>query len=270
MGHTDQVGIDIAISRTNAEHSMTAVVRYGPKRISFADPACVPIIFRTKHPLERVPPILTISIRIQYSVLQSDAYSAFTGFKDGKEVISLVSVQPETRHAAIKKPLSNIFSPSASKEFEHHVDQALMTLVNAFRKESTVDLVHLLGQYSFDVLCKIAFSEDLHFMENMQDVGSIQATVTKRFEQGIFWAFMPKLDRWINRNPLWLKLSQPTNPLAALAVSKLQARKAAHPSPQRDLLQKYIEASEQNPDSIPLDVVVGLTMSTCVALAPLI
>ncbi|KAF7504769.1 hypothetical protein GJ744_001770 [Endocarpon pusillum] len=46
------------------------VVRYGPKRISFADPACVPIIFRTKHPLEK-----------------SDAYSAFTGFKDGKEVI---------------------------------------------------------------------------------------------------------------------------------------------------------------------------------------
>ncbi|KAF7504768.1 hypothetical protein GJ744_001769 [Endocarpon pusillum] len=76
---------------------------------------------------------------------------------------------------------------------------------------------------------------------------------------------MPGLDRWINRNPLWLKLSHPTYPLADLAVSKLQARKAAHPSPQRDLLQKYIEASEQNPDSIPLDVVVGLTMSTIAA-----
>lgn len=69
MGHTDQVGIGIATSRTNIEHSRTAVVRYGPKRISFADPACVPILFRTKHPLEKVPPILIISIRIHDSVL---------------------------------------------------------------------------------------------------------------------------------------------------------------------------------------------------------
>jgi hypothetical protein len=112
-----------------------------------------------------------------------------------------------------------------------------------------------------DVLSRIAFSESLGFVANGGDVDNTIASIKTRFEYWNDWMAIPGLERLIFRNPIMKQLKAGSSSIAVMAAKKLYARKAAtEPPPQRDLLQKYIEASEKHPEWVDTASIIGLTM----------
>jgi cytochrome P450 len=167
----------------------------------------------------------------------------------------------------IRRAIGAAFAASNLLDYEDCINESIDELVAAFRKEQTVDIVEWLALATMDILSRVAFSESAGFVKNGGDVDNILQSITTRFVWWQFWAAIPGLERLLYRNPVAMRMSHiGGNTLAQMAASKLQARKVGPLQvSQRDLLQKYIEASEKHPDSVNADTIVGMIISTIAA-----
>lgn len=185
------------------------------------------------------------------------------GIHNGKEVPSLVSIADEAKHIALRKSISPAFTPAGVLDYEVFIDQGIDELLKVLEKEPTVDFARWMLLYSMDVSSRMLFSESLGFLESGSDVGGTIQVIHDRFVHWGNWSSFPTLERLIFRNPLSLNMKRTPSSMAAFAFSKLRARMAAStPPPQRDILQKFIEASQTHPKTLDTAGITGLLMST--------
>jgi len=83
------------------------------------------------------------------------------GISNGKEVTSLVSTSDENKHGALRRSVAKAFTPTASLDYEAHVDKTIPELIEALEKRHTVDMVEMLLFYSMDAASRLLFGEPL-------------------------------------------------------------------------------------------------------------
>jgi cytochrome P450 len=150
------------------------------------------------------------------------------GIHNGNEVSSLVSIADEAKH------ISPAFTPSGV------LDQGIDELLNVLEREPTIDFARWMSLYSMDLSQSYALRR-AHLVS---------------LNQGPTWA------RLVFRNPWSLNIIRTPSAMAAFAFSKLCARLAAStPPPQRDVIQEFIEASQNYPDTLDTTGITDLFMS---------
>ncbi len=224
------------------------IVRYGPNSLSFSDPASLVVIYGLHPVLEK-----------------SAHYQPLTKVSQGKEVISLNTLTDEKRASAIKRSTASGFAPSALLDYEPYVDETAALLVKRLTERKQVDAAEWMAYFTTDTICRIAFSEDVGCLKAGGDLTGFIASAENRLKHWTSWSVLPDSDRMIFRNALIRNLFQFSSPVAALASRKLKDHKGHAKDSHVDLLQRYIDASERNPEAVEPRDVMTLTMSTITA-----
>jgi hypothetical protein len=77
--------------------------------------------------------------------------------------------------------------------------------------------------FTFDTICRVAFSEDEGLVEKQQDLGDILKAGRARFEHWHYWQAFPRLERLMFKNRFAARVPG-TSPLAQIASDKVQTR----------------------------------------------
>ena len=196
--------------------------------------------------------------------MQGDSYDVLNATVKGQLLPSFIGAKPESRHTLLKKHIATAFSPGGVIVHEETIDTVVEVLIQQLKQNGpVVELASFLRYFAMDSLTRIAFSEDLGFMHNKQDIGNTLAGAKARFDHWHFWIPMPWLEKLLFKNPFVLNLARPTSQLAQLAGLKIGARISKENVATRpDLLSKYLEAQEKDPDVITPLTVTSLTIST--------
>ncbi|KAE9368399.1 cytochrome P450 [Stipitochalara longipes BDJ] len=223
-----------------------SIVRYGVNSISISDPSAISIIYGSRA-----------------GFVTADSYKVLVGISNGKEVKSLVSTADEAKHGALRRSVAKAFTPAATLDYEMHVDETIPELIQALERHETVDIAQMLLFYSMDAASRLLFGEPLGCLRTESDVGGTIQLIRDRFNHWGWWSSIPGLERLVYRNPISMRVKRTPSSMAANAVSKIQARTSKiREQEHTDLLQRFLEAHEENPGVIDNAGVVGLLMST--------
>lgn len=182
---------------------------------------------------------------------------------NGQEIASFITFRDENKVSAVKKQLGSAFTTASFLKQEEIIDEKLEQLMLILRNSSpVVEISSMLSYWAFDVISKIAFSEDQDFMTHNSDIEDTMEGARSRFAHWHYWTPMPWVEKILFKNKLLQRAGKPSM-LAKLAVEKIQTRKAdVDPESQVDLLGKYLAASQRAPEWISSRDVIGLTVST--------
>ena len=175
----------------------------------------------------------------------------------------MVSTADEAKHGALRRSVAKAFTPTGILDYEVYVDQTIPDLVDALGRHETVDLAEYMMFYSMDSASRVSFGEALGCLKTETDVGGTIQVIRDRFNHWGWWSSIPGLERLVYRNPISIRQKRAPSSMAATALSKIRTRSSAtdsntHP----DLLTKFIQASEADPDTLNITGVVGMLMST--------
>ncbi|KAF2096181.1 cytochrome P450 [Rhizodiscina lignyota] len=227
------------------------LVRLGPRYVSVADPAAIPIIYGTR-------PVW----------IKADSYHPLMSINKGKVMPSIVSTVSEDYFTKLRKGVGNAFATYTLLDYEKYLEESSEEVLDVFRKKqgARFDMIPWLFFYTMDAMSRIAFSETPAFVSSGTDVGNSMAAISSRFEYWAKWAALPALEKLIHKNLLVRMAASKGSPLAEMAASKIRARKTAtQPLAQKDLLAKFMDAAEKHPDTISSDSVLSLVISTIAA-----
>jgi cytochrome P450 len=183
------------------------------------------------------------------------------GISNGKELPSLVSTRDETKHGELRRSVSKAFTPAGALNYESYIDQTIPELIEALSRHETVDLAQIILYYSMDAATRVSFGETLGCLVTETDVDGAIQLIRDRFNHWGWWSSIPSLERVVYRNPISMRSKKAPSSMAAKAVSKLRERTST-PVEQGDLLQKFIQASHDNPKTLDTTGIVSLLMST--------
>ena len=196
--------------------------------------------------------------------MQGDSYDVLNVTVKGQLLSSFIGAKPESRHTVLKKHIATAFSPGGVIVHEETIDAVIEVLIQQLKQNGPlVELASFLRYFAMDSLTRIAFSEDLGFMLKQQDIDNTLAGAKARFDHWHSWIPMPWLEKLLFKNLFVLNIARPTSQLAQLAGQKIGARMSKENVATRpDLLSKYLEAHEKDPEVITPVTVTSLTIST--------
>lgn len=186
-----------------------ALVRLGPKHVSFAD-------------TELIPTVYSIGSRFY----KSDFYTLFDIKAPGGKVPTIFSVRDEERHKAIKRPVANAYSLSSLKELEPMNDECSAIFLEKMgeyadgKANGVVDLGVWVHWYAFDVISSITFSNRLGFMESETDVNNIIAAIEGRLVYNSIVGQVPWLHKYLFGNAFVAWVSSFVPSIAVLNSSR--------------------------------------------------
>ncbi|KAI2629804.1 cytochrome P450 [Hypoxylon sp. NC1633] len=221
------------------------IVRYGVRSVSINDPEVINIVYGSRA-----------------GFVTADSYKVLVGIQNGKEVSSLVSTADEDRHAALRRSVANAFTPTAVLDHESSIDATIEELIDILSKKTDFDLSSMILWYTIDAAGRFSFGEPLGCLQAESDVGGSIKLVRDRFNHWGWWSSLPELERLLYRNPIAIRQKRASSQMAAIALTKLRSRMDMTGDVKyTDLLQKFIEASQNNPQ---LDTagVIGMLMSS--------
>lgn len=196
---------------------------------------------------------------VKLTCCQADSYRVVVGIHNGKEVPSLVSIADEAKHITLRKPISPAFTPSGVLDYDIFVDRGLASFSTSWGESRPLTSRGgcCCSQWTSPIICSSA--SHLVSLNQGSDVGGTIQVIHDRFVCWGRWSSLPTLERLVFRNPWSLNMSRTPSAIAAFAFSKLRARLAAStPPPQRDIIQKFIEASQNHPDILDTAGITGL------------
>ncbi|KAE8451331.1 hypothetical protein EG329_003960 [Mollisiaceae sp. DMI_Dod_QoI] len=222
------------------------IVRYGVNDISISDPSAISVIYGSRA-----------------GFITADSYKVLIGISNGKEVASLVSTADEAKHGALRRSVAKAFTPAGVLDYETYIDETIPHLLEALGRHWTVDLSEMMLLYSMDSATRVSFGESLGCLESESDVGGTIRLIRERFNHWGWWSSVPGLERLVYRNPYSMRVKRAPSSMAAKAVALLKSRASgAVDASQRDLLQRFMLASHDSPETLDMTGVVGLLMST--------
>lgn len=225
------------------------IVRFGPNRVSFANPDTIPQIYGTGQVFPK-----------------ASSYNPMRTLANGKEIMSLVTISDEKKVTSLKRHISAGFSQSTWLKQEAQIDGTLKILITQLRARAgqEVPLNTWLSFWSFDTLTELAFSESRGFLTAGRDLDGICPSGHQRFAHWRLWASLPGWEAVIYKNWIVTRIQRATGPLAQLAIRRIQQRKAEDKAGGggKDLLGRYLAASQEAPEAVAPADVLGLTIST--------
>jgi cytochrome P450 len=192
-------------------------------------------------------------------------YKALIGWDNGREVAGLETVMDEKLHTMLRRPVASYFTLDSAVRLEPLIDECGENFMFHLRRLGTFDMTQWFRYFSIDTINKIAFSEDLGFMNSGKDVGGTLAALELGFRAWASVATFPQAAMWLR----WALscISAIPLPLVDMASSRVKARCQLERTAgsKVDLLDHYLEASRQYPDVYTQERVVGLTLTTIFA-----
>lgn len=202
----------------------------------------------------------------------------------GQEIPTLVTIRDEKRVSEIKRHISAGFSTSTWLKQESQIDSTLNSLIGRLRTKAgqVVRFDDWMRYLSFDTLTLLAFSESRGYIQAEDDVDGVYPAGHARFAHWRIWQAMPTLETLLFKSKLLpqirpsqsnlyslipdrlaQKFQQTTSALAELAMRQVQIRESGEKQATgKDLMGRYLAASQQAPDVIARRDVIALTIST--------
>jgi cytochrome P450 len=212
----------------------------------------------------------------------------------GHALPSLFSTTDNDFHSQFRRCVNAAFSMSALVQYEPFVDNTTKIFLKqtenlyAGRPEGC-DFTRWLQFYAFDVIGEITYSKRHGFIEKNEDIDGIVGYLTWLFNYVAPIGQIPGLDKFILKNPVYLKLSQwglidATFPVAKFARARMAERlpelqggsdekksilpTTAAPGPNvksPDLLSKFLAAREARPEFMSDTLVQTMAVSMAFA-----
>ncbi|KAK7958691.1 hypothetical protein PG988_013539 [Apiospora saccharicola] len=223
------------------------VVRIGPTTVSISDPAAVKVIYAART-----------------GFTKADSYGPMRVFVGGKSVGSIIDMQDEQQHSALKRAIRGAFISKTLLDYEPDVDLNLKNLLLRLEGLPVCNLYKTLQFYQLDFLAKIAFSEAPGHLDKGEDVLGLGSSGHVRVSHWFAWHPVPDLEKFFFHNRLWSRWFARPSEWVKMSHDKLRARQASLKPPlgRKDLLQKYIEASRKYPDTVYPETIASLVNST--------
>ncbi|KAF2018869.1 cytochrome P450 [Aaosphaeria arxii CBS 175.79] len=143
------------------------IVRVGPKHVSIADPAMIPLIYGLGKNFTKTPFYTTMSLNYQ-----------------GRRMDSMFTERDSQAHKALKSPVAQLFSMTNMRNFEVYADECTGIFMDAMRdlEGQAVDFAEWLQWYAFDVIGSITFQRRFGFMEKREDVDGMIGKINDGLE----------------------------------------------------------------------------------------
>lgn len=186
----------------------------------------------------------------------------------GKEIPTLITLRDEKRVSAIKSQVSAGFSQNTWLKQEDQIDHTIELLIRRFREisrrgEADIQMDHWLSLWTFDTLSQLAFSDSRHYLDAGVDKDGVYAGSMVRFGHWCDWQLLPTLESWLYKGWLSQQMKRTTSALVKLAMARIEDRKKdGGEMAGRDLIGRFLAASQQNPQAIAPRDVLALTIST--------
>ncbi|KAI0407031.1 cytochrome P450 [Xylaria palmicola] len=229
------------------------IVRYGVRCISISDPEVIDVVYGSRA-----------------GFITAESYKVLLGYQDGKDIPSLVSIQDEKQHGALRRSVAGAFTPTAALDYEKWIDITISELLQSVAKKSTFDMASTFMWYSMDASARFAFGAPLGCLAVEDDVGgSIQLT-RERLSHWTKWASYPQVERLVHRNPLIKPAANTPFNMVAAVTGKLKARLSGASVPKGgdevdavpDLLERFLDASKSFPLALDGSGIISMLMST--------
>ncbi|KAI3341627.1 cytochrome P450 [Ustulina deusta] len=239
----------------HARHGL--VVRYGVRSVSISDPEVIKVAYGSRA-----------------GFINADSYKVLLGFRDGKDIETILSTRDEKQHGALRRSVANAFTATAALDYEKWFDITIGELLEAVVSKPTFDLTSMISWYSMDAAARFSFSAPLGCLAVQGDVDNNMQTIRNHFTHWTRWSSYPQIERLVYRNPVFKPATRSPSSIAAAATAKLRARvsgggvskqgKESDVAP--DLLDRFLEASKEYPQ-LDGQGIIGVLMSTISAAA---
>ncbi|KAM7187555.1 Cytochrome P450 [Naviculisporaceae sp. PSN 640] len=249
------------------------IVRIGPNTVSISSPADITSVFGARA-----------------GFTKSDSYGGMRTFipgnhgggigGTGSSIGSIIDIQDEKRVKAIKRAIGTVFlSKNLEAEYKPDVDTTISNLISSLQrraeKEEPFNLYNMVQHFQLDFLLRIAFGEDAGCLRRDEDVLGLTGLTYRRLQHWYKWQAVPHLERFIFQNWLWSGRMVGKSRWAREGAARVEKRKTTreagkatateHDGKRKDLLDKYLAASELHPEAIPPRLLFNLVNSTIAA-----
>lgn len=192
--------------------------------------------------------------------LQADSYNPMIVIQGGREVSSLITLRPETRHSATLRVLRPILTKSAVLELEDVIDGTIATLSAELKQVWPIlNINEWLSFFALDTVFRISFGQDLGCMRHKTDVDGVLAGAKGRFKHWHDWLAMPWLEGLWFRNRFFPAAQRQTE-LSRLITKRIALQKMRI-GERSALLDKILPLHEAHPDIITEAAVSGISVS---------
>jgi cytochrome P450 len=217
------------------------------------------------------------------------------GRQNGRDIASFGSARDEKQHGAMRRSIANAFTPTATLDYERWIDETIEELLEVVgRKTKTktttittgkFDLSSMIVWYTMDSAGRFSFGAPFGCLAAEADVSGSVQVIRDRFAHWARWASLPRLERFVHRNPLLEAKHRSPSAIVAMASEKLEARMRsgstapatstkgqnyndedadaqAHPyTPSPDVLQRFLEARKDFPQTLDRSGIIGSLVS---------
>ena len=269
------------------------IVRLGPNTLLFTEPQAIRDIYTAgfQKVREEVSYIdqpfrqCLSATRIDY--LKSNQYRVAAGVSKGVVVPNIFSTTDKDFHAKLRRSVSAAFSLTGLIQYEPLVDRSVKVYLEEVDKrfagkigeEGIADLAEWNSYFALDVISELTYGTSQGFLRAGHDVSDLIVA-----KHGILRYFhvtynVSWLDSFLYKNPVLLWLGRRgwynrVTPTVPFAQKQLDARlamtngkvlgpdeKSKEKAGQVDLLSKFLQAKEENPELVNDRVVLGLSLS---------
>ena len=194
---------------------------------------------------------------------QGESYETTSQAVKGKVIHTIVAIRDEARVTAMKKHIISAFTTTAILDYEHHIDINIRRLMKHLSSAGDeVDISEWNSAYSYDTICRVAFSEDQGVLDAHKEASLLFKAGRDRFEHWYTWLSLPGLERLIFKNKM-VTWKTGTSPLGQMATARLMKRtEDGGLGSHHDLLDRYLQAGTKNPQLFTPPTIIGLALST--------
>lgn len=194
---------------------------------------------------------------------QGESYETTSQAVKGKVIHTLVALRDEARVSAMKKLIISAFTTTAILDYEHHIDINIQRLMKQLSNSGDeVDISSWNSAYSYDTICRVAFSEDQGVLDAHKDAAQLFKASRDRFEHWYNWMSLPGLERLLFKNKI-VTWKTGTSPLGQMASARLLKRtEDGGVGSHHDLLDRYLQAGTKDPQLFTPPTIIGLALST--------
>lgn len=189
----------------------------------------------------------------------------------GKEVPTLITIRDDKHMSAVKSQISAGFSQSTWLKQEDQIDETLELFIHRLGEiscggEADIRMDHWLSLWTFDTLSQLAFSDSRNYLEAGADKDGVYAGIMGRFAHWADWQLLPTFESWLYKGWLSQRMKRTTSALVKLALKRIEERKQdGGEMAGKDLIGRFLAASQQHPQVVAPHDVLALTVSTIAA-----
>ncbi|KAH6888430.1 cytochrome P450 [Thelonectria olida] len=225
-----------------------------------------------------IPELIKTMFSTKGDWLKTPFYHGSSALVNGQIVLNLFSQTDPVKHKRERQPVAKHYSSASISLLEPHMDKVVNTLCEQLEKRfidgDNARKVCNLGQwilfYTWDVVGAVTFSQPIGYLEKGYDFDGTLQNADKALDYFTVVGTMPFLDRVFDKNPVFRMGPPGFNTITGISIKHLVDRyqgndKDYHNPDTPDFLDKFIEAKNANPDTVPDEQIVSWLMVNMIA-----